>query len=83
MRPPVAAAQQAIYGSSPSQPPEGACCASSPADNLRNVLAAAGLLEAALARSLVFRTKNMKSEKHVCFNSHVVVDATPRMPILA
>ena len=27
MRPPVAAAQQAIYGSSPSGPPEAACCA--------------------------------------------------------
>ena len=27
VRPPVAAAQQAIYGSSPSGPSEGACCA--------------------------------------------------------
>ena len=56
---------------------------SSPADNLRNVLAAAGRHEGAFARSLVFRTKSMKSEKHACLNSHVVVDAAPRMPILA
>ena len=70
---------------------------SSPADNLRNVLAAAGLLEGALARSLVFRTKSMKSEKHACFNSHaapdadtglarwnshVLVDAAPMMPMM-